>query len=79
MSKVKVTISIDDARIDQISEVAKNLQSEGLDIEQTLPTVGVITGSIAIEDVNRLKEVVGVQQVEPERGFQLPPPDSNVQ
>jgi hypothetical protein len=79
MSKVKVTISIDDARIDQISEVAKNLQSEGLDIEQTLPTVGVITGSIAIEDVNRLKEIVGVQQVEPERGFQLPPPDSNVQ
>lgn len=79
MSKLQVSISIDDNHINQISEIAKNLQSVGMDVEQTLPSIGVISGSVSSDQVNRLEQIEGVQHVEPDRSYQLAPPDSNVQ
>jgi hypothetical protein len=79
MSKIKVSISVDDAHINQISEIAKSLQSVGMDVEQTLPSIGVISGSISSDQVNRLDQIEGVQHVDPERSYQLAPPDSDVQ
>ena len=79
MSKVQVSISIDDAHINQISEIAKNLQSMGMDVEQTLPSIGVISGSVSSDQVNHLDKIEGVQHVESERSYQLAPPDSDIQ
>jgi hypothetical protein len=79
MPKVKVSVSVDDAHVNQILKVAEGLQSVGMDVEQTLPSVGVISGSISSDQVNRLYEIEGVQHIEPERSYQLAPPDSNVQ
>jgi hypothetical protein len=79
MSKVKVSVSVDDAHIEQILEVAQDLQSAGMDVEQTLPTVGVISGSIDSRDVDSLSQVEGVRHIEPERSYQLAPPDSDIQ
>lgn len=79
MSKVKVSIAVDDAHLGQITEVAKNLESAGLEVEQTLSIVGVINGSIEADQMNALAQIAGVKAVEPEREFQLPPPDSEIQ
>ena len=79
MPKVKVSVSVDDAHVNQILKVAEGLQSVGMDVEQTLPSVGVISGSIASDQVNRLYQIEGVQHIEPERSYQLAPPDSDVQ
>lgn len=79
MSKVQVSISIDDAHINQIPEIVKSLQSAGMDVEQTLPSIGVISGSVSLDQVNRLDKIEGVQHVEPERIYQLAPPDSDIQ
>jgi hypothetical protein len=79
MPKVKVSVSVDDAHVNQILKVAEGLQSVGMDVEQTLPSVGVISGSIASDQVNRLYQIEGVQHIEPERSYQLAPPDSDLQ
>lgn len=79
MSIVNVTISIDDAHLEQLSEITQRLQSAGMDVEQTLPTIGVISGSIDSEQVNRLYQIEGVQNIEPQQSYQLAPPESDVQ
>ena len=79
MSQIKISISVDDAHVDQILEVAEGLRSLGMTVEQMLSIVGVISGSIDSEQVNRLYQVKGVQHIEPEQGYQLPPPDSDIQ
>jgi hypothetical protein len=79
MSKVKVSISIDDAHINRISEIAKSLESMGMDVEQTLPSIGVISGLLSSEQVSRLDKIEGVQHVETEHSYQLAPPDSDIQ
>ncbi|MFB2893528.1 hypothetical protein ACE1CI_11505 [Aerosakkonemataceae cyanobacterium BLCC-F50] len=79
MPKIKVSISVDDAHVDRISEVANSLQSAGLEVEQVLPTVGTIGGSIDSNQVNRLSQIEGVQHIEPEQSYQIAPPDSDVQ
>jgi hypothetical protein len=79
MSTVNVTISVDNAHLEQISEITKRLQSAGMSVEQTLPTIGVISGSIDSEEVNRLYQIEGVQTIEPQQSYRLPPPESEIQ
>jgi hypothetical protein len=79
MSKIKVSISVDDAHIEKILEVARGLQSAGMDVEQTLPIVGAISGLIDSNNVDSLYQVEGVQHIEPAQDYQLAPPDSDVQ
>lgn len=79
MPKIKVSISIDDAHLEQIREISQKLQSVGLHVEQTLPIVGIISGSVESDQINAFYQVEGVQHIEPEGGFQLAPPDSEIQ
>ena len=39
----------------------------------------MLTGSIAAEKLDRLREVAGVEDVETQREVRIPPPDSEVQ
>ena len=55
------------------------LRAAGLTVTQELPGIGVVSGEIAEDRVAVLGGVDGVGSVEPERSFQLPPPDSPVQ
>ncbi|MEO0870224.1 MAG: hypothetical protein AAFY17_17690 [Cyanobacteria bacterium J06642_11] len=41
MDKVRVNITIDDAHADEIDQVAEQLQTAGLEIEQTLSTLWI--------------------------------------
>ncbi len=79
MNKVKITVSIDEAHINQIQEVTDQLGATGMDIKQTMPTIGVVIGSVQSEKIPSLYKVEGVQNVEPERTYQLAPPNSDVQ
>lgn len=79
MDKVKVTVSIDDAHVEQIDQVTKQLKGAGLDVEQTLSTLGIVTGSVETEKMSSLSKVTGVESVEVDKNYQLAPPDSDVQ
>jgi hypothetical protein len=79
MSQVRVCVSIDNDRLPQIDRIAQQLKSSGMNVEQTLSTIGVINGSIASDKLDRLSQIEGVQSVEPEQGYQLAPPSSDIQ
>ncbi|MBW4549793.1 MAG: ketohydroxyglutarate aldolase [Aphanocapsa sp. GSE-SYN-MK-11-07L] len=79
MPKVEVSVSVDDACLNQIEQVCQRLKSSGMDVKQTLSSVGVINGSIEPERLDGLNQIEGVRCVELQQGYQLPPPSSPIQ
>jgi hypothetical protein len=79
MSQVQVSVSVDDAHLPQIEQISQQLQSSGMNVEQTLSSIGVINGSIESDKLNSLERIEGVQNVEPQQSYQLAPPSSDVQ
>ena len=51
----------------------------GMEVEHSLGSIGAISGHVAHDRLHGLTQVPGVAAVEPERSFQLPPPDAEVQ
>ena len=79
MSKLNLTVSIADQQADHFNEWVDEVKRSGFEVEQELKSLGVVTGKMDEEKVERLKKVKGVAHVEESRSFQLPPPDSDVQ
>ena len=59
--------------------VAEQLRAAGVNVEQVLGEIGVITGSVPAGRRAALADVPGVLSVEAEQGFQLPPSDAEIQ
>jgi hypothetical protein len=76
---VNVSVSVADGSMDRFSEVVRRLKDAGLDVEQELGEIGVVTGSIDPEKTEALREIEGVSHVERFREFQIAPPDSDIQ
>ena len=74
-----VTITVDDTHLDRIEEVAAHLRSSGMQVDQVLNEIGLISGSVPDDRRQLLKTVTGVQSVEDTATVQLPPPESPVQ
>ena len=79
MAEVNVSVSVADGSIDRFSEVVARLKDAGLDVEQELEEIGVVTGSIDSEKAESLREIEGVSHVESSREFRISPPDSDIQ
>lgn len=79
MAEANVSVSVADASIDRFSEVVRRLEAAGLNIDQELKEIGVVTGSIDPEKAESLREIEGVSHVERSRDFQIAPPDSDIQ
>ena len=79
MDKVQVTVSLDEAHIGQINQVADQLRAAGLEVDQVLSTIGIVTGSIEADIMPSLSQVDGVESVEQGRTYKLAPPNSDLQ
>ena len=79
MAKVRLSISVDNKHLNKFSDVIKDAEKAGMDVEEKLKDLGVATGSIDADKLDSLRKVKGVQHVEQERKYQIPPPDSDVQ
>ncbi len=79
MSDVKILVSVDDAHLPQIQQVSQQLQSSGMNVEQTLSTIGVISGSVQPDKLNNLYQIEGVKNVESQESYKLAPPNSDIQ
>lgn len=79
MAKVNLSISVKDEQLPRFSEVVKQLKKTGLQVEQTLESVGVVTGSIESEKIPDIRKIAGVSNVDESRDVQIAPPDSEVQ
>lgn len=75
-----VTVSVDDAHVELIDEVADRLRAAGMEVQHVLAGVGVITGSVgSISQCAALGALDGVAAVQPRQTFELPPPGSAIQ
>ncbi|MGK7873500.1 MAG: ketohydroxyglutarate aldolase [Xenococcaceae cyanobacterium] len=79
MSKVNLSVSVDDEHMERILEVAQGLQSAGMNVEQVMDKLGVITGSCDSEKVEALSQVKGALYVERQQEYQLAPPEEDIQ
>jgi hypothetical protein len=75
----KITVTVDDVHRERIEAVADQLRAAGMRIQQVLPTLGIITGTIPENRPGAIANVTGVVQVEDQETFQLPPPDADIQ
>lgn len=74
MNRVRVAVAVGEHVRDRIDEVARACGAAGFELDTTLRTIGVLTGSVKSEDLAKLRQVPGVTAVELDREFQLPPP-----
>jgi hypothetical protein len=75
----RVTVTIDDKHLGRLDDIADRLQGAGMQVEQVLQPIGIITGSVSPTQRHSLEDVPGVAAVEGESSFQLAPPDADVQ
>ena len=61
-----------------VDDVLAELRDAGLEVDQALGDLGIVTGRAAPDAVERMRGLPGVI-VEPASGVQLPPPDAPVQ
>jgi hypothetical protein len=76
---VHLSVTVDDGHLPAIDEVADALRARGMQVEQVLGALGIITGSVPDGSRPALADVEGVASVDEELTYQLPPPDSAVQ
>jgi hypothetical protein len=75
----QVTVTVADSHAGDLADLVAQLALAGLQVEQVLPAVGVITGSVEESQVAQIAALPGVAAVEQQTRFQLPPPDAGVQ
>jgi hypothetical protein len=74
-----ITVAVADSHLAQIEAVAERLRAAGMKVEQVLPAIGVITGTVPASSLAALSAVEGVASIEPQTEFRIPPPDAEVQ
>jgi hypothetical protein len=74
-----VSVTVDDGHQESLDGVVENLRARGLEVEQVLGSLGIVTGSAPAESLDALRGVEGVASVDEQLTHQLPPPDSPVQ
>jgi hypothetical protein len=79
MAKVNLSVSIKDEHLPRFKELVDRIRKAGLEVDQELKSLGVVTGRIESEKVQALRNLTEVANVEESHTFQIPPPESKVQ
>ncbi|RAX51120.1 hypothetical protein DQ353_01710 [Arthrobacter sp. AQ5-05] len=72
-------VTVQDAYLERVQEVAHDLEEAGLAIDRVLGTLGQVVGHAEDSGRARLAGVRGVASVVPERRFGIDPPGSGLQ
>ncbi len=76
---IHITVTVDQEHLRVIGDVASVLRTKGMQVEQVLDTIGIITGSLPEGRRPDLESAEGVESVDEQRDFQLAPPESGIQ
>ena len=79
MSEVKISVCVNDEFLNDIEQVTHNLETAGMNVEQTLSSIGIISGSVESEQLNQICQIKGVKNVENEQDYYLSDPSSDIQ
>jgi hypothetical protein len=74
-----VSVTVDDGHRGSMDGVVESLRATGMQVEQVLGSLGIVTGSAPDDALDALRGVEGVDSVDEQLSYQLPPPDSPVQ
>ena len=74
-----VSVTVGDEHRESMDGVVENLRASGMEVEQVLGSLGIVTGTAPSEALDALRGVEGVDSVDEQLGYQLPPPDSPIQ
>ena len=74
-----VTVTVDDDHRESLDGVVESLRALGMQVEQVLGTLGIITGSAQDDALDALRGVEGVASVDVQLTHQIPPPDAPIQ
>ena len=77
MTQVSVTVGPD--HLEALDDIVRDLQARGMQVDQVLRSLGIVTGSAPADAVAGLRGVDGVASVDEQMTFSVPPPDSPVQ
>ena len=78
MSKIDLLVRIAPGSDSDIDQVARNLEDQGLHVDQKLPRFRTIIGSGDSSKLQRFQSVDGVESVRPQKTFELPPMDEKI-
>ena len=76
---VQLSVTVDDGHLSVIDAVVAHLRAQGMEVDQVLEGLGIITGSAPSEVRTALTAVEGVASVDEQLTYRLPPPDAPVQ
>ena len=76
---MNVTVTVAGSHLGKIEDVAARLRSAGMQVDAVLGAVGIITGSLPRQRLSSIEALQGVAAVEQQVGFQIAPPDAEVQ
>ena len=76
---VDVIVTVADAHLSKLPDVAARLKAGGLKVTQTLHSSGMITGSAPRAALAQLRSLDGVAAVEASGSVQIAPPDAEIQ
>ncbi|WP_026819292.1 hypothetical protein [Arthrobacter castelli] len=76
---MKITVTVAEPYLSQIGGVADQLRSAGMEIDQVLDALGMITGSVSAGRLAAVEALDGVASVDQPMGFELPDPGDEVQ
>ena len=76
---VQVSIAVDDAYLDDFADIVERGRALGLEVEQQLPEVGVITGRMPADKIEDMAACKGVYAIERPRSFRIAPPEDDLQ
>ncbi|TFV47460.1 ketohydroxyglutarate aldolase [Blastococcus sp. TF02A-35] len=74
-----VSVTVDDGHLAALDGVVQGLRARGMQVDQVLDGLGIITGSVPSGTLGALTGVAGVASVDEQLGVQLPAPESPVQ
>ena len=72
-------MTVDDDHVGDVNGVAEQLKGAGMNVDQVLDAMGIITGSVPADRRGALEQMPGVAAVEAEQTFQIAPPDADIQ
>jgi hypothetical protein len=77
MKSVVVTVDPDHTAV--MGSIAEVLRGQGMQVDQVLEEIGIISGRVSPDQPLSQMHVEGVSSVEEGAHFQLPPPDAPIQ
>lgn len=76
MASVRMLLSVSESHRGALDDIAAAATAAGMDVDACLPEIGVVSGLIEADGIDRLRTIAGVEDVQPDATFSVAPSKS---